>query len=74
MNVIKVIVTKPIFFERNRVYRIYHGGKPFKSLFDDGYGNLSKDKSDDDTHLYAKHYIEWGKWIREKTGDILGEE
>ena len=43
-------------------------------LFDDGYGNLSKDKSDDDTHLYAKHYIEWGKWIREKTGDILGEE
>lgn len=37
MNDIKDIVTKPIFFERNRVYRIYHGGKPFKSLFDDGY-------------------------------------
>ena len=37
MNDIKDIVTKPIFFERNRVYRIYHGGKPFKALFDDGY-------------------------------------
>ncbi len=44
------------------------------ALFDDENGNLSKDKSDDDTHLYAKHYIEWGKWIREKTGEILAEE
>ena len=37
MNDTKDIVTTPIFFERNRVYRIYHGGKPFKALFDDGY-------------------------------------
>ena len=41
MNDIKDIVTKPIFFERNRVYRIYHGGKPFKALFDDGYDDGS---------------------------------
>lgn len=31
------IVKEPIFFERNRVYRIYHGGKPFKALFNDGF-------------------------------------
>ena len=41
MNHIKDIVTKPIFFERNRVYRIYHGGKPFTALFDDGYDDGS---------------------------------
>jgi len=33
------LVTKPIFFERNRVYRIYRGGKPYKTLFNDGYDN-----------------------------------
>ena len=30
MSDIKSILSQPIFFERNRVYRIYHGGKPFK--------------------------------------------
>ena len=33
----KDLVKQPIFFERNRVYRIYKGGKPFKKLFCDGY-------------------------------------
>lgn len=34
---IKKAVREPIFFERNRVYRIYLGGKPFKDIFRDGY-------------------------------------
>jgi len=37
MKDIKQIVKEPIFFERNRVYRIYKGGKPYKELFDDGF-------------------------------------
>lgn len=32
-------------------------------LFDDANGNLSADKSEDGTHLYAKYYNKWGKWI-----------
>ncbi len=34
---IKKLVSEPIFFERNRVYRIYLGGKPYKNIFNDGY-------------------------------------
>lgn len=34
---VKKIISEPIFFERNRVYRIYHGGMPYKELFNDGY-------------------------------------
>lgn len=37
MKEIKELVREPIFFERNRVYRIYKGGKPYKELFNDGY-------------------------------------
>lgn len=37
MKDLKNIVTAPVFFERNRVYRIYSGGKPYKELFNDGY-------------------------------------
>lgn len=37
MKDIKQIVREPIFFERNRVYRIYKGGKPYKELFNDGF-------------------------------------
>ena len=36
MKDIKQIVKEPIFFERNRVYRIYKGGMPYKELFNDG--------------------------------------
>lgn len=36
MNLEK-IVKSPIFFERNRVYRIYSGGMPYKEIFNDGY-------------------------------------
>lgn len=32
-------------------------------LFDDLEGNLSSDKSEDTTHLYAKYYAKWGQWI-----------
>lgn len=34
---IKGLVQEPIFFERNRVYRIYKGGAPYRELFSDGY-------------------------------------
>ena len=37
MKDIRKIVREPIFFERNRVYRIYKGGMPYKELFNDGY-------------------------------------
>lgn len=38
---IEKLLSKPIFFERNRVYRIYLGGAPYKELFDDGYDDGS---------------------------------
>ena len=37
MKDIKQIVKEPIFFERNRVYRIYEGGAPYKEFFGDGF-------------------------------------
>ena len=41
MKDLKQIVKEPIFFERNRVYRIYKGGMPYKELFNDGYDDGS---------------------------------
>jgi mannose-6-phosphate isomerase len=35
MKDVKQLVREPIFFERNRVYRIYLGGKPYKNIFND---------------------------------------
>ena len=43
------------------------------TLFDDGAGGLSADKSEDGTHLYAKYYKEWGEWIVSQTASIMGE-
>ncbi|MBE5743624.1 MAG: mannose-6-phosphate isomerase [Clostridiales bacterium] len=37
MKGVNQLVRKPIFFERNRVYRIYKGGMPYKELFNDGF-------------------------------------
>jgi lysophospholipase L1-like esterase len=42
-------------------------------LFDDKTGGLSSDKSKDGTHLYAKYYSEWGKWIIRQTASLIGE-
>lgn len=42
-------------------------------LFDDKTGGLSSDKSEDNTHLYAKYYREWGKWIIRQTASLIGE-
>lgn len=42
-------------------------------LFDDKTGALSSDKSEDSTHLYAKYYSEWGKWIIRQTASLIGE-
>lgn len=41
MKDLNLLVSEPIFFERNRVYRIYKGGKTFSSIF--------ADKKDDGT-------------------------
>ena len=42
-------------------------------LFDDANGSLSADKTGDSAHLYAKYYVEWGKWIIRQTASLLGE-
>ena len=42
-------------------------------LFDDKTGGLSSDKSEDNTHLYAKYYKEWGEWIIKQTASLIGE-
>ena len=42
-------------------------------LFDDKNGNLSAEKSEDGTHIYAKYYKEWGNWIMEQTALLTGE-
>lgn len=42
-------------------------------LFDDANGALTEEKSTDSTHLYAKYYQEWGKWIVEQTASLIGE-
>lgn len=34
-------------------------------LFDDSGGNLRKDYTFDNTHIYAKYYVNWTKYIRE---------
>lgn len=41
-------------------------------LFDDEGGSLAADKSADDAHLYAKHYAEWGDWLRTETAKLTG--
>ncbi len=43
-------------------------------LFDDASGSLSADKTGDSTHLYAKYYVEWGKWIIRQTASLIEEE
>lgn len=43
-------------------------------LFDDADGALSADKSSDGTHLYAKYYAEWGRWVLDKTASLIREE
>ena len=40
-------------------------------LFDDGNGNLSKDKSYDSAHILAKYYVQWADWIKEQTASAL---
>lgn len=43
-------------------------------LFDDENGDLSSDKSSDTTHLYAKYYEVWGKWIVQQSALLVKEE
>lgn len=42
-------------------------------LFDDENGNLAADKTGDDTHLFAKYYEQWSKWIIWQTAVIKEE-
>lgn len=43
------------------------------TLFDDTDGNLSADKTQDNVHLYAKYYAEWGEWICRETEKYVEE-
>lgn len=43
------------------------------SLFDDGEGNLSADKTSDHVHLYAKYYAQWGQWICQEMARVAKE-
>lgn len=36
-------------------------------LFDDGYGNLADMYTNDNTHVYAKYYVDWSNWLCTKT-------
>lgn len=72
------VVNNPAIDKFNREISLLANGENIfyldaNELFGDGNGNLSPDKSGDDAHLYAKHYAEWGKWISEKTAQLLGE-
>lgn len=42
-------------------------------LFDDANGALDASKTSDHVHLYAKYYLEWGKWITKESKKILEE-
>lgn len=44
------------------------------TVFDDENGNLSSEKTEDQTHLYAKYYAEWGTWIVKQTTSLFGED
>lgn len=49
------------------------------SLFDDEKGNLKAEYTSDNTHIYAKHYVEWRDWLLSKAilpkgADIQEEE
>lgn len=43
-------------------------------VFDDAKGNLSSEKSEDNAHLLAKYYKQWGEWIVSETAEICREE
>lgn len=72
------VVNNPAIDKFNKVISLLADGKEIfyldaNELFSDGNGNLSPEKSGDDAHLYAKHYAEWGNWIKEHTAQLLGE-
>lgn len=73
----KIVNNKAIDNFNNEISKLADGKENFyldiNPVFDDNTGNLSKDKSEDSTHLYAKYYKEWGKWIIGKTASILKE-
>ncbi|MGM9618876.1 MAG: GDSL-type esterase/lipase family protein [Oscillospiraceae bacterium] len=43
------------------------------TVFDDETGSLSAGRSEDSTHLYAKYYAEWGRWIVSQTASLPEE-
>lgn len=40
-------------------------------LFDDETGSLAEGKSADNVHLQAEGYRQWGRWLEEKTSEVL---
>lgn len=43
------------------------------TVFDDSQGALAKDKTQDNAHLYAKYYAQWGQWIKTQTAKCIKE-
>lgn len=73
----KVVNNKAINVLNKKLSRLADNKRIFymdsNIIFDDDEGNLSADKSEDNSHLYAKYYSEWGKWIIRKTAMLVGE-
>ena len=42
--------------------------------FDDNEGNLDKNYTSDDAHVYGKYYQEWADWLRKETKNIIINE
>ncbi len=42
------------------------------SLFDDETGSLAEEESTDGVHLLAEGYEKWGRWLEEKSSEVLG--
>lgn len=43
------------------------------TLFDDAQGALDSSKTQDNAHLYAKYYAQWGEWIKTETAKYIKE-
>lgn len=56
------------FAEKDNVFYL-----DVNELFDDNNGGLAPSKTGDGVHLYAKFYVEWGKWIVDQSAQIWEE-
>ena len=74
----KVINNTAINRLNSELSKLADGKKVFyidaNPVFDDADGNLSADKTQDNAHLLAKYYAQWGEWICRKTSEIIKGE